>query len=83
VNAVTMPVMRSLSEIFGRPYCLTFGVGMFTIGTIICCRASNIAALLAGRSIQGVGGGTMDVLSSIIMTDIVPLRYRPQWFGIM
>lgn len=83
VNAVTMPVIASLSEIFGRPICLEFALVMFTIGTIFCCAAHDVSVMLVGRCIQGIGGGGVHVLSGVIMTDLVPLRYRPKWFGIV
>ncbi|KAI0124040.1 major facilitator superfamily transporter [Xylariales sp. AK1849] len=83
VNAVTMPVIASVSEIFGRPICLEFALVMFTIGTIFCCAAQNVAVMLIGRCIQGVGGGGVHVLTGVIMTDLVPLRFRPKWFGIV
>jgi MFS family permease len=37
--------------------------------------------MLVGRSLQGVGGGGIIALSEIIVTDLVPLRYRGTWFG--
>jgi MFS family permease len=83
VNAVTMPVIASLSDIFGRSISLEFSLVMFTLGTIICCTAQNIGSLLVGRSIQGLGGGGIQVLTGVIMTDLVPLRYRPKWFGLV
>ncbi|KAK7959292.1 major facilitator superfamily transporter [Apiospora aurea] len=81
VNAVTMPVLASISEIFGRPLCLEFSLVMFTAGTVLCSTATGIPVMLAGRSVQGVGGGGIQVLSGVIMTDIVPLRHRPKWYG--
>ncbi|KAI1334386.1 major facilitator superfamily transporter [Xylariaceae sp. FL0016] len=68
VNAVTMPIICSISNIFGRLICLTFALLAFSAGTICCCTAQNVPTMLVGRSIQG--------------TDIVPLRYRPKWYGV-
>ncbi|KAK7965872.1 uncharacterized protein PG986_000149 [Apiospora aurea] len=79
VNAVTMPFIASLSNIFGRPLCLVAALVFFTAGTLVCSLAHNVGTMLAGRSIQGVGGGGIVVLSLIIFTDIVPLRHRPKW----
>ena len=56
---------------------------MFTIGTIFCCAAQSIGVMLAGRSIQGIGGGGIIILSLVIFTDIVPLRYRPKYLSTM
>lgn len=78
-QGVAMPVLSSLSEIFGRPTLLFFSIIMFTIGSIICATSNTMGQLLAGRSIQGTGGGGVVVISMVIFTDIVPLRYRPKW----
>lgn len=83
VNAITMPIICSISDIIGRPICLTFAIAIFTIGTIVCCVAGNITTLLAGRCIQGVGGGGIHSLGLVVQTDIVPLRWRPKWYAIM
>lgn len=83
VNAVTMPIIASISEIFGRPICLEFALFSFTVGTIFCCTATSVPLMLVGRCIQGIGGGGVHVLSGVIMTDLVPLRFRPKWFGVV
>ncbi|KAI1653504.1 MFS general substrate transporter [Daldinia decipiens] len=82
VNAVTMPMICSISDVIGRPICLTFSIAAFTVGTIVCCTAHSIAVLLLGRCIQGVGGGGIHSLGLVIHTDFVPLRWRPKWYGI-
>ncbi|KAH9900375.1 major facilitator superfamily transporter [Xylariomycetidae sp. FL2044] len=83
VNGITMPIICSVSEIVGRSICLTFAIAVFTIGTIVCCTANNIGTLLAGRCIQGIGGGGIHSLGLVIQTDIVPLRWRPKWYAIV
>jgi MFS family permease len=45
--------------------------------------APDINFMLAGRSIQGIGGGGIIILSLVIFTDIVSLRSRPQYVGIL
>ncbi|KAI0545411.1 major facilitator superfamily transporter [Xylaria curta] len=82
VNAVTMPVICAVSEVFGRPICLTFALAAFALGTILCATAQDIGTLLAGRSVQGIGGGGIHSLGLVIQTDIVPLRWRPRWYGV-
>lgn len=56
---------------------------LFMIGAIIAGVANNFATLLVGRSLQGIGGGGLLVLTEIVVTDLVPLRMRGQWFGII
>jgi MFS family permease len=81
--AVFQPFIVSLSDIFGRRQILLASVSFFTIGTIICCVAQDFSQLFAGRSVQGVGGGGITALSLIIVTDIVPLRFRPTYYGLI
>ncbi|PSR78699.1 major facilitator superfamily domain-containing protein [Coniella lustricola] len=80
-QAVAMPVLSSLSDIFGRPILLIFSILMFTAGSLICVTSDTISQLLAGRAVQGTGGGGVVVISMVVFTDIVPLRYRPKWYG--
>jgi MFS family permease len=55
----------------------------FTIGSVVAAAATNFTVLLAGRSIQGVGGGRIIALTYVIVSDMVSLRDRGNWFGII
>lgn len=55
----------------------------FLAGSILAAVSQNFTHLLVGRSLQGVGGGGIIALSEIVVTDIVPLRLRGQYFGII
>jgi MFS family permease len=55
----------------------------FCVGAIIAAVGNNFTYMLVGRTIQGVGGGGIIALSEIIVTDLIPLRYRGQYFGIL
>jgi len=81
--AVFQPFIVSLSDIFGRPQLLLFSVVIFTIGTAVACTAKNFTELFAGRSVQGVGGGGITALAIVIFTDIIPLRWRPTYYGVI
>jgi MFS family permease len=74
-----MPLTAALSDIFGRRELLVVSLILFTLGSLIACTSKDIAQLLAGRSVQGVGGGGIIVVSNVIFTDIVPLRQRPKF----
>ncbi|KAL0933558.1 MFS-type transporter C1399.02-like protein 1 [Colletotrichum truncatum] len=82
-NAVMMPFIAELSHVLGRRLCLTASVAFFALGTIACCLSHSIGLMLVGRSLQGVGGGGIMVLCLVIFTDLVPLRQRPKWYGIV
>ena len=54
---------------------------LFTAGTLLCCLSQNFTELLAGRSIQGVGGGGIIALTFVIFSDIIPLRQWPKYWS--
>ena len=83
VVAVTMPLIASISNIVGRPQVLFVGVISFTLGSILCAVSRHIGLMLVGRCIQGVGGGAVIIISLVIFSDIVPLRFRPQYVGVL
>lgn len=82
-SAIFQPFLMSLSDSFGRRQLLFSSVTLFGAGTLVCCLSKNIPTMLAGRSIQGIGGGGMQSLSLVITTDIVPLRQRPKYYSIV
>jgi MFS family permease len=82
-SAVFQPIIVSLSDLFGRRPLLFLSISLFTLGTLICCAAMNITQLLIGRCIQGIGGGGIVTLAQVILTDIIPLRQRPTFIGVI
>ncbi len=82
-SASTMPFIAAVSDIFGRPIVLMVSLSTFTLGTILCCTAKTVAILIVGRCIQGIGGGGTQILALVILTDFVPLRYRPKYFAVI
>lgn len=84
LTAVTFqPVTTALSDIFGRKPTLYLCCALFTIGLIIFGTAKSPTTVILGRTIQGVGGGGLEVLSEVILTDITTLKERPLYLGIM
>ena len=45
--------------------------------------ANDYMHMLIGRSLQGVGGGGIITLTSIVIADIVPLKNRAKYFGML
>ncbi|KAF3390797.1 hypothetical protein DPV78_011129 [Talaromyces pinophilus] len=82
-STVLQPLFASLSNIFGRRPIMIISIVLFFVGCLVSGLAHNFTAMLVGRSIQGVGGGGILALTEIIVTDIVPLRLRGQYLGIL
>ncbi|TPX22615.1 hypothetical protein DIZ76_014492 [Coccidioides immitis] len=77
------PLYGRLSDIFGRKACLLFSYTVFGLGCVFCGLARDIKELIAARIFQGIGGGGMTTVVSILLSDIVPLRDRGVWQGII
>jgi MFS family permease len=82
-STVFQPTFASFSHIFGRMPMVIVAVTLFLAGVLMAALAQDFALLLVGRTIQGVGGGAVIALTEIIVTDLVPMRYRGQWMGIL
>jgi MFS family permease len=79
---VFQPSFASFSNIFGRRPVILVAIALFLAGAIISGVSNDFTHLLVGRSIQGVGGGGIIALTEVVVTDIVPLRHRGQYFGV-
>ncbi|KAI4217563.1 MAG: hypothetical protein LQ351_000159 [Letrouitia transgressa] len=77
------PLYGKLSDIFGRKPALLFAYSVFGLGCLFCGLARNMDELIAARAFAGMGGGGMATVMSILMSDIVPLRERGTWQGIL
>lgn len=77
------PLFGQTANIFGRRSLILIAVVLFSIGSAVCGAAPTLTALIAGRTVQGIGGAGMHVLSEIIVCDLVPLRHRPKFMGVI
>ncbi|KAM0471256.1 hypothetical protein ACHAPX_009438 [Trichoderma viride] len=82
-TVITQPLYTSMSDIYGRKPLFQIAFFLFTVGSIVFGLAPNMPAIISGRLIQGLGGGGMDVLSEIIVADMVALKDRPVYLGLM
>ncbi|CAK3807184.1 efflux pump antibiotic resistance [Lecanosticta acicola] len=80
-NAVIQPIVAAVADIFGRRSVIFVALVLFTLGSILCAVADNVAWMLAGRTIQGIGGGGILSVNLIIVSDLVPLRYRAKYIS--
>ncbi|KAG8527144.1 uncharacterized protein KY384_008573 [Bacidia gigantensis] len=82
-STIFQPNFASFSHIFGRKPMVFVSLLFFTIGAIVAAVANGFGPLLVGRSLQGIGGGGIIALTEILVTDLVPMRLRGSWFGII
>ena len=82
-STVTMPLYGKLGDLFGRKHLFCACLVFFVTGSVVCGLAGSMWGLIAGRAIQGLGGGGQMILSQAIVADIFPPRERGKYLGIM
>jgi DHA2 family multidrug resistance protein len=81
-SAVIIPVSGWLSEVIGRKRYYMICVAVFTVSSILCGFAPNLAMLIVFRIIQGLGGGGMAPSEQAILADTFPPWQRAQGFAV-
>ncbi|MCP3760420.1 MFS transporter [Streptomyces sp. TBY4] len=76
-GTVTLPVYGKLSDTYGRKPVLLLGISLFLVGSLLCAAAWNMAALIAFRILQGLGGGALQGTVQTLAADLYPLKDRP------
>lgn len=80
---ITQPLYTTISDTFGRKPPLYFAFLLFAVGSLAFALAQNMTTIIAGRVLQGLGGGGLDLLGEIIVADITTLQERSLYLGLM
>lgn len=81
--AIVMPLYGKFGDIWGRRWPFLVAIALFTAGSAVAGFAGSFGWLVAGRGIQGLGGGGLMILSQAIIADIVPAKDRGKYMGPM
>ena len=65
----------------GQKSALSVCATALATGCLIASLAESFSVLLTGRCLQGIGMGGVTAVTDIIVTSMVPLRFRGQWFA--
>lgn len=82
-STIMLPIYGKMGDIVGRKGLFLAAITLFILGSIVGGFAQDMNWLIAGRGIQGLGGGGLMVLSQAIIADVVPARERGKYMGIM
>ncbi|TIC56589.1 MFS general substrate transporter [Wallemia mellicola] len=78
-----MPIHSRLSDLIGRKTVLQVCLALFFIGSLACAVSKTIEELIVFRAIAGVGGGGILNNVMVSISDIVSLRERGKYQGIL
>lgn len=60
---------------------MLFATVVFFIGSLLCGAAPNLWSLVVARLVAGLGGGGINTLTTVIISDLVSLRDRGKYQG--
>ncbi|PYH91392.1 MFS general substrate transporter [Aspergillus ellipticus CBS 707.79] len=88
-----VPLYGQLSQVLGRRWptmvavasssAVPFLLAIFLLGSGIGGGASSTTMLIAGRLVQGIGGAGMTAMTQLIITDLVSMRDRGKYIGLV
>ena len=82
-STVVSPLYGKLSDIHGRRTMMLLAIGLFLVGSVVSAAAPNMAVLIVGRTLQGIGGGGIVPLTQTTIADMVTPRERGRYQAYM
>jgi len=71
-NVIVIPLSAWLGLRFGKKQYFIFSLVAFVLASILCGMATNLALLIIGRVVQGLGGGGLLAKAQALMFETVP-----------
>ncbi|EXJ85735.1 hypothetical protein A1O1_06103 [Capronia coronata CBS 617.96] len=82
-NTVFSVLYGRLSDIFGRKVIFLSACALLALGDLLCGLAQDPAMLYVFRAVAGLAGGGITNLTMIIVSDVVTLKDRGKFQGIL
>jgi MFS family permease len=71
-----------VSSAVGNRRAFCGGAMIYAAGAILCALAPSIGLVIAGRFVQGLGGGLLSALAYVLVRDVFPEVLWPRIFGL-
>jgi EmrB/QacA subfamily drug resistance transporter len=75
------PLYGKVSDIHGRRFAIIIAVGAYMVGSLICALAPNMAVLIFGKMIHGLGGGGLTSTGMVVLGDVASPKDRAKYYG--
>ncbi len=83
VVASMLLTLGRLSDMIGCKALWVTGLGVFTVGSVMCGAASSLPFLVVSRAFQGIGGAMTMAVSPAMTTRAFPARERGRALGMV
>lgn len=80
---IVMPAYGRLGDLVGRKGLFLAAIGVFLLGSAVGGSAGSVEWLVAGRFVQGLGGGGLVITAQAIIADVLPPRQRARYTGVL
>jgi len=90
-STAATPLWGKISDLRGRRPIFQAAIAVFLLGSVICGFAAPVAdalgvsgidTMIAGRAVQGLGGGGLMSLALAVIGDVIPPRERGKYQGL-
>lgn len=75
--SAVVAIWGKISILVGRKWSMIAAVILFEGGSLMCALAPSMNVLIGGRVLAGVGGGGIQSLVFIILSEVLPIDKRP------
>jgi EmrB/QacA subfamily drug resistance transporter len=76
----TTPLYGKVSDIRGRRFALAIAIFIYMAGSLVCALAPNMATLIFGRVLHGIGGGGLTSTGMVVLGDVAAPKDRAKYY---
>ncbi|HEX6492004.1 MAG TPA: MFS transporter, partial [Candidatus Dormibacteraeota bacterium] len=80
---VALPLLGRLSDVYGRRPVLLGCLAVFALGSVVTASAHALGVVVAGRTLQGLGGGGLVPVTLALVADTWPPHRRGLPLGVI
>lgn len=80
-STAVIPLYGKIADIHGRRFTLRIAILTYMAGSLVCALAPNMAVLIFGRALHGLGGGGLSSLGMVVLGDLVSPKERGKYYA--
>lgn len=83
MSAICKPFLAKIADLTSRPLTYIFVLLLYIIGYICSAAGKSITAYVIGTTFISIGGSGLDLLQSLVVADLTPLKWRGFMTGML